>query len=32
MTVGPRLFYEGLGFTATGEVDDGEEVFRLTLG
>lgn len=29
---GPRLFYEGLGFTATGEVDDGEEVFRLTLG
>ncbi|MBN2113647.1 MAG: GNAT family N-acetyltransferase [Acidimicrobiia bacterium] len=28
---GPRPFYERLGFTATGEVDDGEEVLRLPL-
>lgn len=28
---GPRPFYERLGFIATGEVDDGEEVLRLPL-
>jgi diamine N-acetyltransferase len=28
----PRPFYEGLGFVATGAVDDGEEVLRLELG
>jgi len=28
---GPRPFYEGLGFTPTGEVDDGEVVLRLPL-
>ncbi len=28
----PRPFYEGLGFAATGEVDEGEEVLRLLLG
>jgi diamine N-acetyltransferase len=28
---GPRPFYERLGFTATGEVEDGEEVLRLPL-
>ena len=28
---GPRPFYERLGFTATGEVEDGEEVLRLLL-
>ena len=28
----PRPFYEGLGFVATGQVDDGEEVLRLDLG
>ena len=29
---GPRPFYEGLGFAATGEVDGGEGVLRLPLG
>jgi len=29
---GPRPFYEGLGFTATGDVEAGEEVLRLVLG
>jgi diamine N-acetyltransferase len=29
---GPRPFYESTGFIATGDVDDGEEVLRLTLG
>lgn len=28
---GPRPFYERLGFIATGEVEDGEEVLRLPL-
>lgn len=28
----PRPFYEGLGFVATGAVDDGEEVLRLEFG
>jgi diamine N-acetyltransferase len=28
----PRPFYEALGFAATGEVEDGEEVLRLPLG
>ena len=28
---GPRPFYEALGFAATGEVHDGEEVLRLPL-
>ena len=28
---GPRPFYERLGFAATGEVDDGEEVLCLAL-
>ncbi|MCU0281102.1 MAG: GNAT family N-acetyltransferase [Acidimicrobiia bacterium] len=27
----PRPFYESVGFVATGEVDDGEEVLRLAL-
>lgn len=28
----PRPFYEGLGFVATGVVEDGEEVLQLELG